>query len=125
MRIYTLLLASLLFGTPAFCISPAEEQVAESVIGQVLSPFCPGRMLNDCPTQAASDLKDFIRAEVASGKTPAVITQSLISQYGEAILASPPAAGVGLLVWVGPGLFVLIGAVILVGWLRRDIKESV
>ncbi|MCB0333496.1 MAG: hypothetical protein KDD55_08345, partial [Bdellovibrionales bacterium] len=43
------------------------EHRAFEVEGYLLSPFCPGRLLRDCPSSGAHDLKIEIREAVATG----------------------------------------------------------
>jgi cytochrome c-type biogenesis protein CcmH len=85
------------------------DREATELYQQVFSPFCPGRSLNDCPSSKAAELKDEMRAQLESGKSPEVVLQGVIDKYGEQYRAVPRFAGVGILVWVVPLGFVLIG----------------
>ena len=77
----------------------------------MFSPFCPGRSLNDCPSSKAADLKDEMRAQLEAGTPPEVVLQGVIDKYGEQYRAVPRFAGVGILVWLVPMGFVLIGLI--------------
>lgn len=100
-------------------LPPAQESQAQALFGSLLSPFCPGRLISDCPSGKASELKDTIRGEIASGKTIETIRQELFSQFGEDTLRPvPKEEGFGLVGWLLPGLFFLVGVVILARWLR-------
>ena len=81
----------------------------------VLSPFCPGRMLSDCPSSAASELKESVRNRILAGESNAQILDSLYATYGDDIRSTPAGHGVGILAWAAPALFLLVGA-LSVGW---------
>jgi cytochrome c-type biogenesis protein CcmH len=89
--------------------SEALDREATNIYQQVFSPFCPGRSLNDCPSSKAAELKDEMRAELEAGKSPEVILQEVFQKYGDQYRAVPPFAGVGMLVWLVPIGFVVIG----------------
>lgn len=99
-------------------LDPAQEIEANAIFEAVLSPFCPGRLLRDCPSGAATELKDKIRGMVVEGKTHAEIESYLFALYGDTIRSVPPKHGFGNVAWWGPGIFVVIGLGILGVWLR-------
>lgn len=121
-----LLLSSILIALLALPVSagaatdadPALEQQAQIIFGEVLSPFCPGRLLRDCPSSAATELKDRIRGEVRAGKSREEILAGLYALYGDQIRAVPAVAGFGLAAWLAPGIFLLLGLLIIGMWLR-------
>lgn len=97
----------------------APEDVANDVSAQIMSPYCPGVTLHDCPSDAAIELRDRIEAMAEQGMGTAEIIAVLEREYGEAIRAVPPASGSGLLAWLFPIVAALAGAAL--GWmlLRR------
>jgi cytochrome c-type biogenesis protein CcmH len=113
-----LLLALLPCPAQAVELDPAQELEAAEVFQSVLSPFCPGRLLRDCPSGAAQELKDKIRAMIVEGKPRAEIESYLFALYGDTIRSVPPRHGFGNVAWWGPAVFVLIGLGILGVWLR-------
>jgi cytochrome c-type biogenesis protein CcmH/NrfF len=54
--------------------------------------------------------RDFISALIAKGYTKHQIEQALIAQYGQSVLALPPAHGFNLTVYVLPPAILLLGA---------------
>lgn len=95
------------------------EVLAKEIFTEVLSPFCPGRALQDCPSTAASELKDEIKNDISNGKSKETILSELYDQYGDQISAVPRTRGVGLLAWLAPLLFAILGAAIITIWLRK------
>lgn len=99
-------------------LDPAQELEAKEIFDSVLSPFCPGRLLRDCPSTAAHELKDKIRGMVVEGKPRAEIQSHLFALYGDSIRSTPPRQGFGQVAWWAPAVFLAIGLVLLAVWLR-------
>jgi len=76
---------------------------------QVLSPFCPGRSLNDCPSSKAHELKQEMRQKLEQGVAPETIIEEVFVKFGEQYRAVPSYSGFGKLVWWVPGGFLLAG----------------
>lgn len=89
--------------------SIALDKQATELYQQVLSPFCPGRSLNDCPSSKAAELKDQMRAELEAGKSSDEVLQGIFQRFGDEYRAVPKFAGVGILVWLVPASFILMG----------------
>jgi cytochrome c-type biogenesis protein CcmH len=88
---------------------------ATALAAQLMSPFCPGRLLVDCTSSQAYALRDEIARRLAAGETPEAIRADLVRLYGAAILGAPEPRGIGLLAWILPAL--LAGGTALgVGW---------
>lgn len=97
----------------------APEDVANEISTQIMSPYCPGVTLHDCPSDSAVALRDQIVGWAQQGFTRAQILDKLEAEFGPTIRAVPPASGSGLLAWLLPGVAALGGAAL--GWwfLRR------
>lgn len=93
---------------------------ANEIFFEVLSPFCPGRSLHDCPSGAATDLKNEIRASLVRGESKEEIVEGLVKQFGEEIRAVPPTSGFSLLAWVTPLGFLLVGGILIAWWVKRN-----
>ena len=79
----------------------APEQAA-ALTRQLMSPFCPGLLLADCQSSAASELRGEIRARLEAGESRSAIVEDLVARYGEEIRGTPEPQGFGLLLWVLP-----------------------
>lgn len=100
------------------------ERAAQEIFGEFMSPFCPGRLLRDCPSGAAHDLKQSIRSDFESGKTKADVEARLVALYGNEVWASPSSEGFGIWAWITPVLFVALGLAALGAWLRVKRTEK-
>lgn len=95
---------------PALAQSPARQQ-ASDLSRELMSPFCPGKLLADCTSSYAGELREAIAKRLEAGEPLEAIKADLVRQYGTEILGAPPAEGVGLLAWVLPALLGLATAV--------------
>jgi cytochrome c-type biogenesis protein CcmH/NrfF len=116
----TALLVALVFlvtAGPARAESPST--VATAVSHNVMSPFCPGLTLHDCPSDAAAALRARIESWAREGRSRTEIMARLRAEYGPSIAASPEPRGRGLVAWLVPVAAVLVGAAVVTAALRR------
>jgi len=85
------------------------EQDAHQLNFEIMSPFCPGRSLADCPTEAADGLRNEIRTQLEMGSDKQVVMESVIKKYGEQFRAAPKKEGFGILAYLVPLLIFLLG----------------
>lgn len=104
-------------GEPAGPQTPNPE--AEKAISRLRSPFCPGLMLEVCPSPQAAVLRDSIQTLARNGMTADSIVEWMVSEYGEEWRAMPRAEGRGLLAWVMPPAFLVAGLVAVALALRQ------
>ncbi len=71
---------------------------------EVRCPSCGNLSVYNAKTASAYSIAGFIRREVAAGQSDQEIIDSLVASYGDTILMSPPASGVGLYLWVLPAV---------------------
>jgi cytochrome c-type biogenesis protein CcmH/NrfF len=95
------------------------SQVATEVAQNVMSPFCPGLTLHDCPSSPADDLRERIEAWARAGQARGQIMARLRAEYGPSIAAAPEPRGVGLVAWVLPIATLLAGVVVVVALTQR------
>ncbi len=91
---------------------------ANEMYDQIMSPFCPGRTLANCPSPQAAAMRERVKQQLAAGMSQDEIVDSLYGIYGEIILGAPRAQGIGILAWVMPAVFLLLGVALLARWLR-------
>ncbi len=71
---------------------------------EVRCPSCGNLSVYNAKTASAYSIAAFIRREVAAGQSNQEIIDALVASYGDTILMSPPASGVGLYLWTLPAL---------------------
>jgi cytochrome c-type biogenesis protein CcmH/NrfF len=102
--------ASAIEGAPSWSYAMAHD---------LMSPFCPGRTLAECPSPQATDLRFWILTQAAAGATEAEVNEMLTQRFGDVLLASPRAEGWGLSAYVIPIAFFVLGGPVVVLILRR------
>jgi cytochrome c-type biogenesis protein CcmH/NrfF len=118
------LVAVLALAAPTAAAAATARTTLGDVENEVMCPVC-GTPLNVAESPQANRERDFIRAEVAQGKTKGQIKRDLVAQYGPNVLALPESGdGVNWAVYVVPAVIVLaaLGALLVFvpRWRRRS-----
>lgn len=95
---------------------------AEEAIGKLKSPFCPGLMLEVCPSPQAAELRDSIQELAEGGMDSDSIVEWMLAEHGEEWRAVPQARGTGILAWVMPPLALVVGLIV-VGLVLRKFRS--
>ena len=88
---------------------------AHRLARDVMSPFCPGRTLADCPSPDAGAVREQIRAQLAAGVDEETLRRQLDATYGDAVVGVPRTP----LGWAIPAAGLLAGIALLAVILRR------
>jgi cytochrome c-type biogenesis protein CcmH len=91
---------------------PTDDQV-NAIARQLYCPVCENIPLDVCGTQACAQWRELIREKLSQGWNEAQIKQYFVDQYGDRVLATPPARGLNWLVYIVPPLAILAGIFIL------------
>ena len=104
----------------------AEEGWGYELANELMSPFCPGRALAECPSPSADQLRVWILEQERAGVPRADVEAELYESWGDALRQTPRAEGVGLVAYAIPAVVVLAGGGLL--WLflgrRRQVPET-
>jgi cytochrome c-type biogenesis protein CcmH len=126
-----------LVGALAVCVLPLwSPAVASACTGgwqvrdlqsQLMCPTCHVP-LDQSQSTEADRIRAFIDGRCKAGWSEQRVKSTLISQFGEAILAAPPLSGFDALAWVVPGALLLLGVsicgVLALSWTRRRAGSS-
>ena len=107
----------------------ATARQARAVAGEVMSPFCLGRTLSDCPSPAAAAVREQIHVWLENGLTEQDIKARLDKEFGammeergyDSTLSSVPSGASG---WVVPIVILLLGAFVLAAAILRLQRRS-
>lgn len=127
MRRWILLLSTLVCVAWAGSARAAEEEKpgwGYGLANELMSPYCPGRALPDCPSPQATELRQWIVAQDGAGRSKAEVMRQLLERFGEGLLQKPPASGFGLAAYVIPIAGVLAGGALLLVFFRRQAARS-
>ncbi len=98
---------------------PEGERWAYALAHELMSPYCPGRALAECPSPEADQLRRWIVERARAGATREQVEEELFQSFGDRMRQAPRAEGVGLVAYAVPILFLGIGALLLFRFLRR------
>ena len=86
---------------------------------------CQNQSLADSNAGLAVDLRREIRVMIGEGKQDKEIVDFLVQRYGDFVLYRPPVKSTTALLWFGPFVLLLVGAMALYLQLKRRRKEIV
>lgn len=106
--------------TPAAQASDSALEAMTTVLASELRcPVCQGNSIQDSPSELAQQMRDLIRDQLRSGKTPDEVRAYFVEKYGEWILLSPKAEGLNLIVYIVPFVALLVGGFVVWRTVRR------
>lgn len=112
----------LVMAMPALAVLPAEqlpdpqqEARARMISRGLRCVVCQNQSIDDSEAPLAHDLRVVLRERIRAGASDADARDYLVQRYGSYVLLKPPVDPDTLLLWFGPGLFVVLG-VVAAGW---------
>jgi cytochrome c-type biogenesis protein CcmH len=80
---------------------------------------CQNESIDDSEADLAGDLRQVVRDQVKQGRSDNQIRAFLVERYGEFVLLKPPFSLGNALLWLTPGIALILGGVLMVLLLRR------
>lgn len=105
--------------TPLQYRDRAEEARFHALTAELRCVQCQNQSLADSNAQIAHDLRREVLKLMHEGRSDAQIKQFLVERYGEFVLYRPAMETSTALLWFGPGVLLLAGAVVLIVQVRR------
>ena len=101
-------------------LAGAELAQRTNEVGALLRcPVCQGMAVADSPAEMAVNMKAQVRELLSRGYTEEQILRYFELSYGQFVLLEPKFEGVTALVWILPGVALLLGAAVVVVKLRK------
>ena len=97
----------------------AQEVRFQNLTRQLRCLVCQNENLADSNADLARDLRHEVFGLMQQGKTDDEIKQYLVDRYSDFVLYDPPVKPATWLLWFGPGLFLLMGAAVVLVTVRR------
>ena len=101
----------ILFSSAAFATEKSIDDRVNEIAYLLMCPVCQGQSVAESNSNLANDMRQIIRKQLEEGKTNQEVIDYFVKRYGDSILASPPKKGINWLLWVMPGVAVVLGAV--------------
>ena len=97
----------------------AEEARFRALSAELRCVMCQNQSLADSNAQIAHDLRLQVLTLMREGKTDREIKDYLVARYSDFVLYNPPVRPSTWLLWFGPGLILVGGAVVLAVVVRK------
>ncbi|MDR7345493.1 cytochrome c-type biogenesis protein CcmH [Pantoea alhagi] len=114
------LLAGLLFSLSALAAietwqfdSAAQEQHYRELTASLRCPKCQNNSIADSNAMIAADMRLKVYQLLKQGQNKQQITQYMIDRYGNFVTYQPPVTPSTLILWAGPLLFIIAGALVI------------
>jgi cytochrome c-type biogenesis protein CcmH len=125
MRKLFVLLVLVGFALPALAIDSTEMPTPElqaryrTLTHELRCMKCQGPSIADSPLDAAADLRREVRSQLMAGKTDVEIRDFMVDRYGEYILFKPKFSARTAWLWLGPGVLLVLGALMALRIVRQ------
>ena len=104
---------------------PEMQARYEEITAEVRCLKCQNQSIKDSNAFLASDLRREIRRLLEEGKTNDEVYDFLVERYGEFALYRPRMSGKTLILWIAPGILLLLGAGVIVNVIRRRMSMPI
>jgi cytochrome c-type biogenesis protein CcmH/NrfF len=98
---------------------PTVKSIADGLICQCGGCNFPVGTCNHEQCSSRDEMKAMAQKEIAAGKDEAAIFQDFVLRYGVKVLATPPARGFNLSVWILPAVGLVLGLAVVIALARR------
>jgi cytochrome c-type biogenesis protein CcmH len=103
---------------------PVVEQRMIKIAEEMRCLVCQNESLAGSHADLAEDLRREIREQIRAGKSDQEVMEFMVTRYGDFVRYRPPVKPTTWLLWFGPFVLLLIGAVVLVRTLRARNHEA-
>ena len=103
---------------------PALEARMVKIASELRCLVCQNQTIADSHADLAVDLRREVREQLKRGKSDREIIDYMTARYGDFVLYRPPFKATTVLLWLGPALMLVLGAIVLTLVLRRRNRMS-
>ncbi len=104
---------------------PNKEALFRELINELRCPKCQNQSIADSDAPLAKDLRDRTYQMVQQGATKQEVVDYMVARYGDFAYYRPPVRLSTLVLWLGPVLVVLTGALVIIVRVRQQRHEEV
>lgn len=122
-----LLVVALLLAMPAAAVEPDEmlddpvlEQRARALSAEIRCVVCQNESIDSSNAEIARELRLLVRERLVAGDSDREVLDYLVARYGDFVLLRPPLEPGTWLLWFGPFVILLLGALAVVVYFRRQ-----
>lgn len=104
--------------------SPQQEQQYRELTEQLRCPKCQNTNIAASDSIIAADMRKKVLELLNQGQSSKQIVDYMVARYGNFVTYEPPVTPSTLILWVGPALFVIVGALVIILRARRRQTEE-
>lgn len=94
------------------------------LVTELRCPKCQNQNLADSNSPISADLRTEIFRMLEEGNTDQEIIDFLVVRYGEFVMYRPPVKKTTLILWLAPGLLLIVGIIIIMVMRRRHTLDG-
>ncbi len=100
-------------------VDPALEARARNLGKELRCLVCQNQSIDDSEADLARDLRKLVRERLVAGDSDPAIRSFLVARYGDFVRLDPPLRVATAVLWFGPALVLVLGAIGIAVFLRR------
>ncbi|WP_312242885.1 cytochrome c-type biogenesis protein [Pantoea sp.] len=104
--------------------SVAQEQQYRELTGSLRCPKCQNNSIADSNAMIAGDMRLKVYELMKQGQSKQQIIDYMVARYGHFVTYEPPVTASTLILWVGPALFAVLGALTIILRSRKPKTRS-
>ena len=98
---------------------PVLESRAREISRNLRCLVCQNQSIDDSNADLARDLRILVRDRLVAGESNDQVIAFITARYGDFVLLRPPFKPTTWLLWLGPGIVLVLGAWAVGVWFRR------
>lgn len=98
---------------------PALEARARALTQELRCVVCQNQSVDDSDAPLARDVRILVRERIAAGDSDEDVRDFIVARYGKFVLLRPPFEGDTVLLWLAPGLILIVGLGLAFVYMRR------
>jgi cytochrome c-type biogenesis protein CcmH len=102
--------------------SDANQRRYVTFVEELRCPKCQNQNLSGSNSPIAADLRRELHRMIEAGEGDEQITQFMVQRYGNFVLYRPPLDKNTLVLWIMPGMMILLAFVVIIVYRRRLVK---
>jgi cytochrome c-type biogenesis protein CcmH len=99
-----------------------QRQTYTNLIEELRCLVCQNQNIADSNADLAKDLRRQVHEMVSAGKTEQDVIDYMVQRYGDFVVYKPQFQMKTWLLWLGPGVFIVIGFIVAIIYAKRNRK---
>ncbi|MCI0528038.1 MAG: cytochrome c-type biogenesis protein CcmH [Nitrospira sp.] len=122
------ILLFILLLSPSFSMATTNEEILDTQTREIAKTLrcavCQSESVWESNAELAKQMRQLIRERLAQGQSPDEIRAYFLSRYGDYILMEPQKTGLNWVLWAGPFILLVIGALLLYRTVARWVAQT-